>query len=95
MVDLGSSKGSTVSRFVHYLIYDATGLAFRANSQGTHSQSSVQAAQKQGQRPVLLCLKPEQDYLYNLPESGPASFSPSPSAAGLGIGYQARGLVQL
>ena len=31
MVDLGSSKGSTVSRFVHYLIYGATGLAFRAN----------------------------------------------------------------
>ena len=39
----GPSEGSTISRFVPYLIYRATRLPLTAGSQGTHSQGIIPA----------------------------------------------------
>ena len=56
LVDQYPSRGSTISEFVSDLICGASSLAFTAGSQGTPSQGSVQAGEKLGQRPALLCL---------------------------------------
>ena len=48
-----------------YFILGAARLALTAGSQDTHSQDSVQAGQKRGQRPAL-SPKSKQDYLISL-----------------------------
>ena len=48
-----------------YFILGAARLALTAGSQDTHSQGSVQAGQKRGQRPAL-SPKSKQDYLISL-----------------------------
>ena len=52
------------------------------SKQSGHSQSGQcpGSLEARSEACSALSLKPEQDYLYNLPNGGPASFSPSPSA---------------
>ena len=53
------------SIFPSLLIVNNARLALTAGSQDTHSQGSVQAGQKRGQRPAL-SPKSKQDYLISL-----------------------------
>ena len=65
MASQAPSRGSTISRFLPHLIYDATSLALTA---GTHSKSGQCPGRLEARSEACsaLSLKPKQDYLISL-----------------------------